>query len=145
MSYHQIGYDDTFNNKFGGNAAANAYWTKIWTHLQAHFCHSSLGSQVKVSALSVTHLAGKTFKADEASESQLNSYTAAELKGADLMVYLAYDASHNGPGGIAALGTVCKTTDTKWKQAIAELQDSVALTSIVIHRNTTYVNLYMIH
>ena len=64
----------------------------------------------------------------------------ANLKGADLMVYLAYDASHNGPGGIASLGTVCGT-DTKWKQAIAELQDSVALTSIVIHRNTTYVYL----
>ena len=48
---------------------------------------------------SIKHYSGKKITASEASEAVMNPVTAADLKGADLMVYLAYDSAQTGPGG----------------------------------------------
>jgi hypothetical protein len=72
----------------GSNAAANTYWQNALVHVQAHFCHSSLGSKIKISTLSVNHLSGTKLTASEASATSMESSNPSKLQGADLMVYM---------------------------------------------------------
>merc|ERR1712083_892141 len=117
----RVGYDNNFKGKLGSDAKAKAYWQSALVHIQAYYCHSSLGSQIKISTLSVTHY-NKKWVASEAGEKTCNAITTANLKGADLMVYMAYDKDQTGPAGIASGGVVCDTTANiqKEKQSISE-------------------------
>jgi hypothetical protein len=91
----QVGYGDNFNGKVGSNAAANTYWQNALVHVQAHYCHSSLGSKIKISTLSVNHLSGTKLTASVASAQALESSNSARLQGADLMVYMVKNNSEN--------------------------------------------------
>ena len=72
----------------GSNAAATTYWQNALVHVQAHYCHSSLGSKIKISTLSVNHISGTKLTASVASAQAMESSNSARLQGADLMVYM---------------------------------------------------------
>ena len=44
----KVGYDDTFNADLGSASAAAAYLDSMFTHVQTFFCHSTLGSKIKI-------------------------------------------------------------------------------------------------
>ena len=91
----QVGYGDNFNGKVGSNAAATTYWQNALVHVQAHYCHSSLGSKIKISTLSVNHISGTKLTASVASAQAMESSNSARLQGADLMVYMVKSNSEN--------------------------------------------------
>ena len=91
----QVAYGDNFNGKVGSNAAATTYWQNALVHVQAHYCHSSLGSKIKISTLSVTHISGTKLTASEASAKAMETSNSARLKGADLMVYMVKNNFEN--------------------------------------------------
>jgi len=109
----RFGYDDHFREKVGGtDAKAEAYWKKAATHLQAWFCHSSLGTKIKLTTLSMKHYKGLKLTAAETDDIRMVNTTIKDLNGADLMVYFAFDktgVNANGPAGVAHLGGVCDT------------------------------------
>jgi len=47
----RVGYDDGFKTKVGGTSQAEEYIAATWPHIQASYCHSSLGSKVLVERL----------------------------------------------------------------------------------------------
>merc|ERR1711971_724811 len=123
----RVGYGDNFNGKVGSNAAATTYWQNALVHVQAHYCHSSLGSKIKISTLSVNHISGTKITASVASAQAMESSNSARLQGADVMVYMAYDAADSGPSGIASLGVACAATNQNTnKFSISEWQSTAA-------------------
>ena len=64
----------------------------------------------------------------------MNPITKTDLKGADLMVYLAHDEFQIGAGGIASLGVVCDTQTNvqQNKQSISTWQENVSVFALVI-------------
>ena len=71
----------------------------VWTHLQANFCHSSLGSKVLIERLpGIKYYAGETIKCSW----DMTPHTKADLNGADLMAFIG-----TGGGGTAWLGVIC--------------------------------------
>ena len=67
--------------------------------------------------------------AAEADDIRMLNTTKKDLKGADLMVYLAHDkllTNTKGPAGVASLGTVCDTRPQTWtrmKHSITQYQE----------------------
>merc|ERR1719461_477443 len=47
---YAIAYDDTWAQKFGGNAQGTL--SQVMAHVQTHYCHSSLGAKVKFNRVS---------------------------------------------------------------------------------------------
>ena len=64
----------------------------------------------------------------------MNPITKTDLKGADLMVYMAHDKDQTGAGGIASLGVVCdtRTNVQQNKQSISTWQENVSVFALVI-------------
>ena len=45
----QIGYDDSWKNSFGSSTSqSTSYINSMLTHIQAYFCHESLGTKIKI-------------------------------------------------------------------------------------------------
>merc|ERR550539_408168 len=60
----KVGYDDSILAKLGSASAVEAYWNAAAPHLQAKYCHNSLGTKIKIERIGkFKHYAGKTFTA----------------------------------------------------------------------------------
>ena len=104
----QVGYDDGFRTKVGGTSQAEVYIANTWPHIQASFCHSSLGSKVLVERLpGIKHYAGKTLVASGAKLQEMFALTVSDIGSADLMLYMGYDTAYYGVIGIAYRPVVC--------------------------------------
>ena len=58
-----MGYDDGILGHLKSASEVENYIGKIWTHVQAYYCHPSLGSKVQVDRVgAITHIAGKANK-----------------------------------------------------------------------------------
>ena len=85
----------------GSTSHVEAYIKAFWTHLQANFCHSSLGSKVFVERLpGIKHYVGETIT--RKSLGNMMPHTEADLNGADLMLFVG-----TGGGGVAWVGVIC--------------------------------------
>ena len=109
--------------KLGSASEVEAYWNAAAPHLQARFCHNTLGTKIKIERIGCfKHYAGKTLTASTASLEAMWDDTEADLGSADLMVYICYDtSSYGGVMGKAYKYKVCLPPDeNKWKHSINE-------------------------
>merc|ERR1711997_658303 len=101
----RVGYDDGILGHLKSASEVENYIGKIWTHVQAYYCHSSLGSKVQVDRVgAITHIAGKNLKCDpkaaaDASLKGIESTTAKLLGDAHLMLYFGFIGAHYTQGG----------------------------------------------
>merc|ERR1712038_1212110 len=118
----RVGYDDGFLAKVGGAAAAENYIKSTMPHIQASYCHKSLGTKIHVQRIGdIKHYSGRTLTATEAKLVEMWDTTTTDLNGADLMVYLGYESNYVGTVGIAWTKVVCiHTTGDKYKSSINE-------------------------
>ena len=107
--------------KLGSASEVEAYWNAAAPHLQARFCHNSLGTKIKIERIGYfKHYAGKTITADDGLKAMRDD-TEADLGSADLMVYMCHDTSSSGYGGMAYKYKVCMPPHkNKYKQSINE-------------------------
>ena len=99
-----------------------AYWNAAAPHLQARYCHNTLGTKIKIERIgNFKHYAGKTFTASTGLN-LMKDDTEADLGSADLMVYMCHDTSSlYGTVGKAYMSKVCwPPYANKLKQSINE-------------------------
>ena len=99
------------------------YWNAAAPHLQARYCHSTLGTQIKVERIgNFKHYSGKTITASSASLKTMYDDTVADLGSADLIAYMCHDTSSlYGTIGIAYRPVVCDhSSANKYKESINE-------------------------
>ena len=106
----------------GSASAVEAYWNAAAPHLQARYCHNTLGTKIKIERIgNFKHYAGKTFTASTGLNI-MKADTEADLGSADLMVYMCHDTTSLwGVIGKAYLGMVCHVPNAnKLKQSVNE-------------------------
>jgi len=117
----RVGYDDGFLAKVGGTAAAENYIKSTMPHIQASYCHKSLGTKIHVQRIGdMKHYSGRTLTATGPKLQEMWDTTKTDLNGADLMVYLGYESNYVGTVGIAWGKVVCETTGDQYKSSINE-------------------------
>ena len=80
--------------------------------MQAHYCHASLTSQVKVEIVGNFIEMNQALVASSAVLNSLFDFTATNLGDADLMLYMAHDtSSSSGTIGIAWSPVVCTSSN----------------------------------
>ena len=108
--------------KLGSASEVEAYWNAAAPHLQARFCHNTLGTKIKIERIGIfKHYAGKTFTASTGLNIMQDD-TEADLGSADLMVYMCHDTtSLSGTVGKGYKGVVCEVPNAnKYKQSVNE-------------------------
>ena len=120
-SKQQVGYGTDFKAETGGTVAgAEAYILDAWTHVQAHYCHASLTSQVKVEIVGNIIEMNQALVASSAMLDSLFDFTSTNLGDADLMLYMAHDTSSSGGTiGIAWSPVVCAPSQYNRSVAIS--------------------------
>merc|ERR1711997_305805 len=110
----RVGYDDGILGHLKSASEVEKYIGKIWTHVQAYYCHSSLGSKVQVDRVgAITHIAGKNLKCEpssaaDASMNGIESTTKKLLGDAHLMLYFGFGGDgYTQGGGLAESAIVC--------------------------------------
>ena len=120
-------------NKVGNTAAAEAYIKSAMTHVQAHYCHPSLGTKIAIQTLGkIKHYAGHNLESSGAHLREMWNTTLAELQGAHMMVYLAYDEKTSGSVGVASGPCICRDSYwDKYKACLVEWHWSYAEAGLV--------------
>ena len=80
--------------KLKSKSVINKYINSIWTHLQANFCHNTLGSKILVQQYGpIKHYPGKSIKKVSGINGLegMESITEKNLGKANLMLYVAVD------------------------------------------------------
>jgi len=104
----RVGYDKRFRDKTGGKSGAEKYIKDTLVHVQAYFCHESLGTRIKVTLLSMPYYPDKEILATVESITAMGPTTKNDLGSADLMVYMGYKGTKESSIGIAYGGSVCQ-------------------------------------
>ena len=91
------------------------YIDNAWTHLQAYYCHESLGTKVTIERVGQLLPIDFRIKATEfmIRDLRLKLFTALNLGDADLMLYMGLDRDNKVNNGIAWIGTVCSHDPAK--------------------------------
>jgi hypothetical protein len=126
----KVGYDDSILAKLGSASAVEAYWNAAAPHLQARYCHASLGTKIRVERVgNFKHYAGKTLTATGGNLDLMKADTANDLGDADLIAYMCHEEMVPGwqTVGIAWLGVNCdRSWANKVKSSINEWRSSAA-------------------
>ena len=98
--------------KLGSAAAVENYWNSAAPHLQARYCHASLGTKVRIERVGNFKHYAKTLNAgsDTIGLDSVKADTKNDIGDADLMTYMAYQDTtglRSWTNGIAWLGRVC--------------------------------------
>ena len=140
----QVGYDDSILAKLGSASAVEAYWNAAAPHLQARYCHSTLGTQIRVERIgNFKHYSGKTLTASGANLQMMFSDTANDVGDADLIVYMCHEEMVPGwqTVGIAYGGVNCDSSwYNKYKQSINEASGYNLMFQNI---TTEYIYIYM--
>ena len=122
--------------QLGNKYEAEEYWKKTEPHLQARYCHISLGTKIKIESLHApTHYSGKALKADRPSLDGMHNITEDEIKINDvhLMVYMTrvdmrVSLDEIKYIGIGKVKTVCAKDNHNigYKQSISVWQKDTA-------------------
>ena len=132
-----MGYGDAILAKLGSHLAVEAYWNAAQPHLQARYCHVSLGTKIKIERIgNFKHYKGKIFTAtnENLNSAMATKITFKDIGEADMIAFLGYDSKNEDFKGLANSGAcqpcdahVCtKKTITEW-QSTAAAQGSVRL------------------
>jgi len=146
----QAGYDDSWLQKTGGHSEAKTYIHTIMPHVQALYCHASLGTVIKIELKNdIKHFAGRDLSASGAMLQSMFDTTKNNLGDADLMLYMAYDPPCQAPcsytAGIAYTGVACiHPVNNKVKQSICEWATTHAATAHTVAHEVGH-NLGMKH
>ena len=109
--------------KLGSKAAVENYWNAAAPHLQARYCHSTLGTKIKIERIgNFKHYAGKTITASGANLQKMFADTVADIGTADLVAYMCHNTSSlYGTIGIAYRPVICDHSNyNKYKESINE-------------------------
>ena len=96
--------------KLGSAAAVESYWNQAAPHLQARYCHASLGTKIRIERIGNFKHYAKIIRASGAGLDSVRADTRNDLGDADLMTYMAYQDTtglRSWTNGIAWLGRVC--------------------------------------
>ncbi len=128
----RVGYDDGFLYQVGGYAEyAEEYIDEAFTHVQASYCHPSLGTKITIERMGKPkHYEGKELQATEDKLIEMYDITKEDLRGADLMFYIGYEYEQHGTIGLAYTGRICITGD-QYKQSINEWRSTTAQAGFV--------------
>ena len=101
------------------------YWNAAAPHMQAKYCHNSLGTKVKVERIDEIGFVNYNLKADLSSLLRVHKFNEESLGDADLIIYMVLDnpSVSYGTIGIAWVGVVCTPRiDDDRKASINEWQ-----------------------
>ena len=122
----RFGYDEGFLSRLWLHARAKEYIHATMPHIQALYCHSSLGTKIQLEIVGeIKHYAGKYLQATPAKIAEMKPITKADLGDADLMVYMGNDWKNRGFAGYAYYSAVCLPRD-EIKSSIIEYGTSIA-------------------
>ena len=99
--------------KLGSAAAVESYWNSAAPHLQARYCHSSLGVKVRIERIGNFKHYAKTLDAGSNSIGldSLKADTRNDIGDADLMTFMAAHQNIEGltfiTNGVAWVSSVC--------------------------------------
>ena len=97
----------------GSAAAVENYWNSAAPHLQARYCHASLGVKIRIERIGNLKHYAKTINAgsDSIGINSVRADTKNDIGDADLMTYMAAHQNIAGlrfiTNGVAWVGTVC--------------------------------------
>ena len=91
-------------------------------HIQARYCHASLGTQIKFERIGDFKYLDQKIVASGDSLNAINSNAVQNIGSADLVVYMAHDESSLwGTIGIAWCPVICSSAGSNgWKTSINE-------------------------
>ena len=96
----------------GTSDSVKAYWNAALPHIQAHYCHSTLGTKIKIETIGFKHYEGKRLTASGPNLRDMYGPTAEDIGSADLMVYICHDTTSGDTiTGYAPTGSICGDRD----------------------------------
>ena len=96
----------------GTSDSVEAYWNAALPHIQAHYCHSTLGTKIKIETIGFKHYEGKRLTASIPNLYDMARPTAEDIGNADLMVYICHDTTSGDTiAGYAPVGSICGNQD----------------------------------
>jgi len=104
---YRVGYDTKFMNKAGGKQWAEYRISQAFTHIQAYYCHWSLGTKIQFQRHSIKHY-NENWCAHDATGCLKYAcrHNSADMRGVDDMVYFTHDDNAK-VNGVAWVSTVC--------------------------------------
>ena len=135
LVYSQVVYDKSIKEKLGDAAGVIAYWNAAAPHIQARYCHDTLGTKIKVERIGSFGYFDEKIVASGAGLETVKTNAAQVIGSADLVVYMANDeASLVGTIGIAWVPVVCSSSESNpWKTSINEWRTtSVAFGGVIL-------------
>ena len=121
--------------KLGGEDAVIAYWNAAEPHLQAKFCHNSLGTKIKAERVGAFEYFNEKIVASQSGLNTVMDNAKSVIGNADLVVYMANDESSLwGVIGIAWCPVICSSSSSNpWKTSINEWRTtSVAFGGVIL-------------
>ena len=113
----QVFYDKAIRTRLGNHNAVKSYYDSAHVHLQASYCHSSLGSKIKIDRVRdlslFEHPKNLQLSASGQGLLDVSDFTLNNMGNADLIIYLT-DNDDNGGTGIAPIGTLCEPSEQTW-------------------------------
>ena len=128
-------YDKSIKEKLGDEAAVIAYWNAAAPHIQARYCHATLGTQIKFERIGNFEYFDTKIVASGDDLDTVKPHAPTVIGSADLVVYMANDESSLwGVIGIAWCPVVCSSSSNNpWKTSINEWRTtSVAFGGVII-------------
>lgn len=123
----KFAYDDSFSKKMESNhSQAVGYIDDVMAHMQAIFCHDSLGTKIAVQrAEEVKYYEGTSLEVTEEGLRAMGDNTAKDLNGTNLMVYMVYGGEDPDRLGKTWVGTVCYADD-KYQMSLNAWVESIS-------------------
>jgi len=104
----QVVYDKSILAKLGSKDKVIAYWNAAAPHIQARYCHASLGTKIKFERIGNFEYLDQKIVASSAGLEAVKPNAPKVIGSADLVVYMANDESSLwGTIGIAWCPVVC--------------------------------------
>ena len=154
----QVFYDESLKTRLGSLKALKAFYDSAHVHLQAVFCHVSLGSKIKLERVGDLSLyerkEGRQLLATDQGMKDVTDFTLKNIGNANLVIYIT-DNDKKDFNGIAPISSLClpsknfKSYDLNkvgwvgkkanaWKFSINEYLKSVASMGKVCLNNNQY-------
>ena len=115
-------YDKSILAKLGSKDKVIAYWNAAAPHIQARYCHASLGTKIKFERIGNFEYLDQKIVASSAGLEAVKPHAPKVIGSADLVVYMANDeTSLWGIIGIAWCPSICNPSyANKYKASINE-------------------------
>ena len=110
-------------DQLGSHDKVVQYWNAAAPHLQARFCHRSLGTKIKIDRVGIFQYYNEKITASRNSLDRIKGHAKTVRGSADLVVYIASENGAGGVIGIAWTSVACsgkgwdglKTSINEWR------------------------------